>query len=515
MSASALVISPTMEKVPYDVARDFAPVTLVVTVPEMLVVASNVPANNMAELVALAKAQPGKLNFASAGVGGLPHLAGELFKLTAKIDIVHVPYRGAAPAINDLLGQQVQMAFLDLPVILLPQIKAGSLRPIALGARQRAPTAPDVPTTAEVGMPDLLIENWYGMIAPAKRPPAIVAALNSIANAAMADPAVKEKLADQGLTLAGDTPEHFREFIDAETEEVGQGDQDAGVARRSERSFFNAVLGGRVPDDNANRVLSIASAPGRVDGSPLCAALRRCSTSCFAGRGSVLKLRAQIASLRLAQGSRILIIAIGIDRAQRLGGGFRHHGDADLRRHHLADRVEIPQPRPKSQAQAEPRGMSGDMDLKRGGIGQPDEIAVGHLLKIDLAAVGKFVAPRRHQRQPVLAEQEPLDIVRQGMLGRKAEIGGTGHDRRGDIGAFTLLDIDVDIGMFAQKCRQRLRQMLRQPRGVGEQQHAGPDAAGVSGEIAAQGLDIVHDDAGMIEQAFAGRGQLDAAAAAL
>ena len=176
-----------MEKVAYDVAKDFAPVTLVVTVPEMLVVASNVPANNMAELVALAKAQPGKLNFASAGVGGLPHLAGELFKLTAKIDIVHVPYRGAAPAINDLLGQQVQMTFLDLPVM-LPHIKAGTLRPIALGAPQRAPTAPDVPTTAEVGMPDLLIENWYGMIAPAGTPTNIVAALNRIANEAMADP---------------------------------------------------------------------------------------------------------------------------------------------------------------------------------------------------------------------------------------------------------------------------------------------------------------------------------------
>src|SRR5467141_4658970 len=216
VSASALVISPTMEKVPYDVARDFAPVTLVVTVPEMLVVASNVPANNMAELVALARAQPGKLNFASAGVGGLPHLAGELFKLTAKIDVVHVPYRGAAPANNDLLGQQVQMTFLDLPV-LLPQIKAGTLRPIALGAKARAPTAPDVPTTAEVGMPDLLIENWYGMIAPAATPPAVVAKLNRIANEAMADPSVKEKMADQGLTLAGDTPEHFRGFIDSET----------------------------------------------------------------------------------------------------------------------------------------------------------------------------------------------------------------------------------------------------------------------------------------------------------
>ena len=140
VSASALVISPSMEKVAYDVNKDFAPVTLVVTVPEMLVVASNVPASNMAELVALARAQPGKLNFASAGVGGLPHLAGELFKLTAKIDVVHVPYRGAAPAINDLLGQQVQMTFLDLPVI-LPQIKAGNLKPIALGARTGEPSA--------------------------------------------------------------------------------------------------------------------------------------------------------------------------------------------------------------------------------------------------------------------------------------------------------------------------------------------------------------------------------------
>src|SRR5665213_2289933 len=169
VSASSIVINPTMEKVAYDPKKDLAPVTLVTTVPEMLVFASNVTANNMAELVALAKAQPGILTFASAGGGGLPHLAGELFKLTAKIDIVHVPYRGAAPAINDLLGQQVQMTFLDLPVI-LPQIKAGMLRPIALGAPARAPTAPDVPTTAEVGMPDLLIENWYGMIAPAGTP---------------------------------------------------------------------------------------------------------------------------------------------------------------------------------------------------------------------------------------------------------------------------------------------------------------------------------------------------------
>jgi tripartite-type tricarboxylate transporter receptor subunit TctC len=228
VSASALAISPTMEKVAYDAQKDFAPITLVATVPEMLVVATNVPAKSMDELIALAKAQPGKLNFASAGTGGLPHLAGELFKLTAKLDIVHVPYRGAAPAINDLLGQQVQMTFLDLPVI-LPHIKSGTLRPIALGARERAPTAPDVPTTAEVGMPDLLIQNWYGMIAPAATPPAVVATLNRVANEAMADPSVKEKMADQGLTLAGDTPEHFRRFIDTETRKWADVIKEAGV----------------------------------------------------------------------------------------------------------------------------------------------------------------------------------------------------------------------------------------------------------------------------------------------
>jgi tripartite-type tricarboxylate transporter receptor subunit TctC len=227
-SAGALTISPSMEKVAYDTSKDLQPITLVATVPEMLVVATNVPVKNMSELIALAKAQPGKLNFASTGPGGMPHLAGELLKLTAKIDIVHVPYRGAAPAVNDLLGQQVQMAFLDLPV-LLPHIKAGTLRPIALGAPARATTAPDVPTTAEVGMPDLLIENWYGMVAPAKTPDTIVAALNRIANEAMADPSVKEKLADQGLTLAGDTPEHFRGYIELETRKWAKVIKDAGV----------------------------------------------------------------------------------------------------------------------------------------------------------------------------------------------------------------------------------------------------------------------------------------------
>jgi tripartite-type tricarboxylate transporter receptor subunit TctC len=228
-SAGALAISPSMQTIAYDTLKDLAPVTLVATVPEMLVVATNVPAGNMKELVELARAQPGKLNFASSGPGSLPHLAGELLKLTANIDIVHVPYRGAAPAVNDLLGQQVQMVFLDLPVI-LPQIRAGSLRAIAIGSPERAPTAMEVPTTAEAGMPDLKIENWYGMVAPAETPAAIVAALNQAALEAMRDPAVKEKLASQGATLIGGTPEQFRGFIESEIKKWAKVIKDAGVA---------------------------------------------------------------------------------------------------------------------------------------------------------------------------------------------------------------------------------------------------------------------------------------------
>ena len=216
-----------MEKVAYDTLKDFAPVTLVATVPEMLVVATNVPAKDMKELIALAKAQPGKLNFASSGPGSLPHLAGELLKLTANIDIVHVPYRGAAPAVNDLLGQQVQMTFLDLPV-LLPQVKAGALRPIAIGAPERAPTAMEVPTTAEAGMPGMIIENWYGMVAPAATPPAIVAALaqDHDRSDGRSDREGKARGPgrDAGRRHAGTFPRLHRQ----RNQEVGEGDQGRG-----------------------------------------------------------------------------------------------------------------------------------------------------------------------------------------------------------------------------------------------------------------------------------------------
>ncbi len=227
-SAGALAISPTMERVTYDPLKDLQTITLVAKVPEMLVVTPDVPAKNMAELIALAKAKPGKLNFASTGPGSMPHLAGELLKLIAKVDIVHVPYRGAAPAMNDLLGQQVQMAFLDQPV-LLPQIKAGGLRAIAIGAPERAPTLPEVPTTAEAGMPDLLAENWHGMVAPAGTPAPIVAKLNQIATEALQDPTVKEKLAIQGATVVGDSPEHFHAFLENEIARWAKVIKDAGV----------------------------------------------------------------------------------------------------------------------------------------------------------------------------------------------------------------------------------------------------------------------------------------------
>jgi tripartite-type tricarboxylate transporter receptor subunit TctC len=217
-SAGALAISASLqEKMPYDPVRDLKAITLVAKVPELLVVATGVPANNLQELVALAKAKPGQLNFGSSGPGSMPHLAGELFKLTAGIDIVHVPYRGAAPAVNDLLGQQVQMVFLDLPV-LLPQVTSGKLKPIAVATSKRVPSLPDVPTTAEAGMPEVQAENWYGMVAAAGTPPAIVAKLHSAAVEAIRSPDVKEKLAAQGATLVGNSPEEFGAFIKSEIE---------------------------------------------------------------------------------------------------------------------------------------------------------------------------------------------------------------------------------------------------------------------------------------------------------
>src|SRR5262245_41124294 len=147
-SSGALAISISMqEKLPYDTLKHLKPVTLVAKVPELLVAATSLPANNLNEIIALARAKPGMLNYASSGAGSMPHLAGELLKVAAKIDIVHVPYKGAAPAVNDLVGQQVQMAFFDLPV-LLPQVHAGQLTAVVVGSDERAPRAKGIPAPA-------------------------------------------------------------------------------------------------------------------------------------------------------------------------------------------------------------------------------------------------------------------------------------------------------------------------------------------------------------------------------
>src|SRR5262249_34612823 len=228
-SAGALAINMSLqEKPPYDSTRDLKAVTLVAKVPEMLVVATSVPASSMDELIALARAKPGELNFASTGAGSMPHLAAQLLITAAHIDLVHVPYRGAAPIMNDLIGQQVQMVCLDLP-ILLPQLQAGKIKPIALAARERAASIKEVPTTAEVGFPQVLADNWYGMVAPAGTPAAIVAKLNGIALEAMKTPEVKDKLLTQGVELAGNRPEEFAAYIASEIEKWGNVIKTAGI----------------------------------------------------------------------------------------------------------------------------------------------------------------------------------------------------------------------------------------------------------------------------------------------
>jgi len=221
-SAGALAISKSLqEKLPYDSLKDLKPVTLVAKVPELLVIANNVPASSMKELVALAKSKPGQLNFASSGPGSMPHLAGELFKTSAGIDIMHVPYKGAAPAVNDIIGQQVQMVFLDIPV-LLPQVQSGKVKAIAIGSRERAPSLPDVPTTSEVGLPQIEAENWYGMVAPAATPPAVIAKLHKVTTEALKTAEVKDKLASQGAILVGNTPEEFAAYIRSEIDKWGK-----------------------------------------------------------------------------------------------------------------------------------------------------------------------------------------------------------------------------------------------------------------------------------------------------
>ena len=210
-------INPNLyAKMPYDHVKDFAPVILVAGVPNVLVVNPSLPVHSVKELIDYAKANPGKLNFASSGNGTSIHLSGELFKTMAGVQMTHVPYKGSSPALADLMGGQVQLMFDNLPSS-LGLIKGGKLRAIAVTSTTRAAALPDVPTIAESGLPGFEASSWFGVLAPAGTPHEIVAKLNGTIAAWLATPEAKEKLLAQGAIAAGGSPDDFARHIDRET----------------------------------------------------------------------------------------------------------------------------------------------------------------------------------------------------------------------------------------------------------------------------------------------------------
>jgi len=208
-------------KLSYDPVRDFAPVTLVAMVPNVLVVGPAVQSRNVQELIALAKSKPGKLDYGSGGNGSAAHLATEYFKLRAGIDLQHIPYKGTAPALADLLGGQIALMITGLPPV-LPHVKSGKLRILGVASPRRLPQFPDIPTIAESGVPGYEATQWYGLLVPAATPKDVVAKLNRDAVAALMDPTVAERLAGEGALPVGDTPEQFGAFIRSEIELWGK-----------------------------------------------------------------------------------------------------------------------------------------------------------------------------------------------------------------------------------------------------------------------------------------------------
>jgi tripartite-type tricarboxylate transporter receptor subunit TctC len=228
-TSGAVTIAPhIMASVPYDPMRDFAPVALVTKVTEVLVVAPKLGIKTVKELVALAKEKPGAISFASTGIGSPPHLAQELLDVSAGVQFLHVPYRGAAPVLTDLLGGQVQVVALDAPV-LISQIQAGAVVPIGVAADKRDAVLPDVPTLAEQGYPNTDASNWYALLAPAKTPPTVIAKLNKAVNDALNDPDVHDKLVKSGATPVGGTPDALGVFVKAEYEKWGKVVKERGI----------------------------------------------------------------------------------------------------------------------------------------------------------------------------------------------------------------------------------------------------------------------------------------------
>jgi tripartite-type tricarboxylate transporter receptor subunit TctC len=229
MASSIIAVNRTLiAKLPYDALRDFAFVARIGFAPSVLVCLPSFPAKSVADLVAVARARPGTLSFGSPGIGSSHHLAGEMLKLGAKIDAIHVAYKGGAPAINDLLGGQISFMF-AIPSEVLPQVSANRLRALAVGSRQRVSFLPDVPTLRESGVPEFESITWWGLVAPAGTPKAIIDRLNAEANKALALPAVKEALAKLGVEVDPATPEQFAEFFAAEAAKYAVLVRNAGI----------------------------------------------------------------------------------------------------------------------------------------------------------------------------------------------------------------------------------------------------------------------------------------------
>jgi tripartite-type tricarboxylate transporter receptor subunit TctC len=215
VSGSHVINSSIYPHLPYDTVRDFAPVTQLVAAPGILVTTKSLPVQNVSDLIKLAKSEPGKLFFASAGIGTPPHLAGELFKNMAGIDVGHVPYKGNAGVLTDVISGRVAFSFPTLPSA-MPYVKNGTLRALGVTSAKRSPSAPDIPTIAEAGLPGYEATSWYGVVAPAKTPPAIVAKINDAFVRALQDPGVKKVLANLGLDSVGSTPTEFAARINTD-----------------------------------------------------------------------------------------------------------------------------------------------------------------------------------------------------------------------------------------------------------------------------------------------------------
>ena len=215
--ASFTIVPSLIDKLPYDPAKDFAPITLINTTPLVLVVNLSVPAKSIQELIALAKAKPGALNFGSAGAGGSNHLAGELFNVMAGVRMVHIPYKGNAPALTDLIGGHVDLVFNGLTSA-LPFIKAGKLRPLAVTSLTRSVALPDIPTLDEVGLKGFQAVGWNGLSAPARTPTAVISRINADVLKVIRSPALVEHLKAEGSDPVGDSPEQFAAFLREETE---------------------------------------------------------------------------------------------------------------------------------------------------------------------------------------------------------------------------------------------------------------------------------------------------------